>query len=152
MCLWWWWWWGCWVGIREQKDPSLSSKRICSRLIPCSVATAFYFSGVVVMAGGRREDGIWWESLMAGDADFKVIFNFKPCRPHEMKPSAPDTVLPMAPSGNLPRLLFFSSFPPQALSCWHSSGITHWPDDQMKEFLWETWKRWILTPETSVAS
>lgn len=48
---------GC-VGIREQKDPSLSSKRICSQLIPCSVATAFYFSGVGVTAAGRREDGI----------------------------------------------------------------------------------------------
>lgn len=47
----------CCVGIREQKDPSLSSKRICSRLIPCSVATAFYFSGVGVMAGGRVGDG-----------------------------------------------------------------------------------------------
>lgn len=30
------------------------------------------------------------ESLMVEDADFKVIFNFKPCSPCEMKPSAPD--------------------------------------------------------------
>lgn len=48
---------------------------------------------------------------MAGDADFKVIFNFKPHSPHEMKPSAPDTLLPMAPSGSLLSLFFF---PPQA--------------------------------------
>lgn len=46
------------------------------------------------------------ESLMVGDADFKGIFNFKPCSPCEMKLSAPDTVLSMAPSGGL--LLLFS--------------------------------------------
>lgn len=68
---------------------------------------------------------------MVGDADFKVIFNFKPCSPCEMKPSAPDTVLPVAPSGSLPPLLFFLKI----LSRWHLSGITNRLDDQMKETL-----------------
>ena len=56
---------GC-VGIREQKDPSLSSKRVCSQLIPCSVATAFYFSGRRgVTAAGREEGGL----TIAGEFD-----------------------------------------------------------------------------------
>lgn len=56
---------GC-VGIREQKDPSLSSKRICSQLIPCSVATAFYFLGRRgVTAAGRGEGG----QTIAGEFD-----------------------------------------------------------------------------------
>ncbi len=61
-------------------------------------------------AAGRREGGLKWESLVVGDADFKVIFNFKPCSPCEMKLSAPDTALPMAPmeAGHPP--LSFSSF------------------------------------------
>lgn len=42
--------------IREQKDPSLSSKRICFLLIPSSVETAFYFWG---SDGCGEEDG--WE-------------------------------------------------------------------------------------------
>lgn len=98
------------VGIREQKDPSLSSKRICSQLIPCSVATAFYFSGEGVTAGGKAGGWDITGEFDGGDADFKVIFNFKPHGPSEMKLSALDTELPVAPSGILPPLLFFSCF------------------------------------------
>lgn len=45
------------MGIREQKDHSLSSKRIYSQLIPCSVATAFYFFGR--RSDGWRDEGGW---------------------------------------------------------------------------------------------
>lgn len=50
------------------------------------------------------------ESLMAGDADFKGMFNFKPRSPREMELSASDTVLRMAQSekpGAPPCLLGF---------------------------------------------
>lgn len=60
---------------------------------------------------------------MVGDADFKVIFNFKPCSPCEMKPCAPDTVLPVAPNGSLPPPTFFFSL--KLLSRRHLSGITN---------------------------
>lgn len=73
-------------------------------------------------AGGRREEGgrdIVGE-FDGGDADFKVIFNFKPCSPSEMKLSAPDTVLPVAPSGSLPPLLFSQAFVTVAFK-WHYS-------------------------------
>lgn len=58
---------------------------------------------------------------MVGDADFKVIFNFKPCSPCEMKPSAPDTALPVVPSGSLPPLLFSQAFVTVAFK-WHYSA------------------------------
>lgn len=70
-------------GIREQKDPSLPSKRIGSQLIPALWRQLFF----LLFLGGEGSDG-WREGGRAaaeefdgGDADFKVIFNFKPCGP-----------------------------------------------------------------------
>lgn len=75
---------------------------------------------------------------MVGDADFKVIFNFKPCSPCEMKPSAPETVFPTAPSGSLPpRLFFFFLFFlfPSFCHGGISVALLNRVDDQMKESL-----------------
>lgn len=98
----------------------------------------------------------FWEWLLEGgwdrapefdgrDADFKVIFNFKPCSHCEMKPAAPDTVLPMAPSGSLPPLPFFFFFQAFVMVAfkWHYSP-TGWPNEgvpltDLKEMDFNSW-------------
>lgn len=63
------------------------------------------------LQGGGRV-GRYQESLMVGDADFKVIFNFKPYSPHDMSSFAPDTVLPILLQVEVchPSFLFFFYF------------------------------------------
>lgn len=63
---------------------------------------------------------------MVGAADFKGIFNFKPCSPCEMKLSGPDTVLPVLPLEAV-YSSFFQAFVVVAFK-WQYSP-TGWPNE-----------------------
>lgn len=76
---------------------------------------------------GGRVWWLWW-GRKGGSADFKVIFNFKPCSLSEMKPPCPrHTVLSMVPSGSLPPLLSSQAFVTVAFK-WHYSPAG-WPSE-----------------------
>lgn len=118
---------------------SVVLKRIFSWLIPCSLAADLFFRERVAggESDGGRERGRRTERRWS--ADFKVIFNFKPCSLSQTKPPFPDTVLSMAPQrqpSSLAPSLSSHAFVTLAFKCpfspagWPSEGA---PLRDMKE-------------------